>query len=402
MRPVDAIGFALVSLGGNRVRTLLMLLAMSIGVAAVVLLTGIGNGARLYIVDQFASLGTNLVIVIPGRTETANNTPAALVGETPRDLTLDDARALERDETVLRLTPINIGELAIAWRGRERRVPLIGSTAPILAIHHLRMDRGQFLPEDDMETARPVCVLGAKVYRELFGQQNAIGEMVRLGGFRCRVIGILGSEGRSLGLDTEELVIVPVAFAQMLLNTEGLFRILIEATDLDVIERLKEHIKTTIIKRHYGEEDVTIITQDSVLATFDKILRVLTLTVAGIAGISLVVAGILIMNVMLMAVAQRTAEIGLCKALGAGQLQIMALIVIEALLLSAIGGLIGLALGFAGSWITVQFYPTLQTTPPLWAIAAALGTALGTGFIFSLLPARRAARLDPIQALARH
>lgn len=402
MRPVDAIGFALVSLGGNRVRTLLMLLAMSIGVAAVILLTGIGNGARLYIVDQFASLGTNLVIVIPGRTDTAANTPAALVGETPRDLTLDDARALERDETVRQLTPINIGELAIAWRGRERRVPLVGSTAPILAIHHLRMDRGNFLPEDDMETARPVCVIGAKVYRELFGQQNAIGEMVRLGGFRCRVIGILGSEGRSLGMDTEELVIVPVAFAQMLLNTEGLFRILIEATDLDVIERLKVHIRTTIAKRHYGEEDVTIITQDSVLATFDKILRVLTLTVAGIAGISLVVAGILIMNVMLMAVAQRTAEIGLCKALGAGQLQIMALIVIEALLLSAIGGFLGLALGFAGSWITVQFYPTLQTTPPPWAIAAALGTALGTGFLFSLLPARRAARLDPIQALARH
>jgi putative ABC transport system permease protein len=402
MRFFDIIGFALMSLGSNKVRTLLMLLAMSIGVAAVVLLTGIGNGARLYIVDQFSSLGTNLVIVIPGRAETASNTPATLVGETPRDLTLSDARALERGDTVRRLTPINIGEMNISWRGKERQVPLVGATAPILEIHHLRMDRGSFLPEEDMEIARPVCVIGAKVYRELFGQQNALGELVNLGGFRCRVIGILGSEGRSLGLDTEELVIVPVAFAQGLLNTEGLFRILIEAKDLAVIDRLKTHIKTTIAKRHYGEEDVTIITQDSVLATFDKILKVLTLTVAGIAGISLVVAGILIMNVMLMAVAQRTAEIGLCKALGAGQLQIMVLLVTEALLLSTIGGLIGLALGFAGSWLAVQFYPTLQTTPPAWAIAAALGTALGTGFIFSLLPARRAARLDPIQALARH
>lgn len=402
MRPLDALGFACASLGSNRVRTLLMLLAMSIGVAAVVLLTGIGNGARLYIVDQFASLGTNLVIVIPGRTETAANTPAALVGETPRDLTLADARALARGDAVKRLTPINIGEMNIGWRGKERQVPLVGSTAPILDIHHLKLDRGTFLPDDDMELARPVCVIGAKVYRELFGQQNALGELVRLGGFRCRVIGILGSEGRSLGLDTEELVIVPVAFAQMLLNTEGLFRILIEATDLGAIDRLKTHITTTIAKRHYGEEDVTIITQDSVLTTFDKILRVLTLTVAGIAGISLVVAGILIMNVMLMAVAQRTAEIGLCKALGAGQLQVMALIVTEALLLSTIGGLIGLGLGFGGAWLTVQFYPTLQTTPPPWAIGAALGTALGTGFIFSLLPARRAARLDPIQALARH
>ena len=399
MRPVDAIAFALMSLGSNRVRTLLMLLAMSIGVAAVVLLTGIGNGARLYIVDQFASLGTNLVIVIPGRAETASNTPATLVGETPRDLTLSDARALVRDDTVRRIAPLNIGEMNISWRGKERQVPLLGSTGSLLEVHHLRIERGAFLPEEDMEVARPVCVLGAKVHRELFGQQNALGELVRLGGFRCRVIGILGSEGRSLGLDTEELVVVPVAFAQMLLNTEGLFRILVEARDLDVIDRLKTHIKTTIAKRHYGEEDVTIITQDSVLATFDKILRVLTLTVAGIAGISLVVAGILIMNVMLMAVAQRTAEIGLIKALGAGQVQIMLLIVTEALLLSAIGGLIGLALGFAGSWLTVQFYPTLQTTPPPWAIGAALGTALGTGLIFSLLPARRAARLDPTEAL---
>jgi len=394
--------FALISLGGNRVRTLLMLLAMSIGVAAVVLLTGIGTGARLYIVDQFASLGTNLVIVIPGRAETASNTAATMVGETPRDLTLGDARALQRGDTVRRLAPINIGEMSIAWRGRERQVPVIGSTASILEIHHLRMDRGTFLPEEDMEIARPVCVIGAKVNQELFGRQNALGELVRLGGFRCRVIGILGSEGRSLGLDTEEIVIVPVAFAQMLLDTEGLFRILIEARDIDAIDRLQQYITTTIAKRHYGEEDVTIITQDAVLATFDKILAVLTLTVAGIAAISLVVAGILIMNVMLMAVAQRTAEIGLCKALGAGRLQIMALVVTEALLLSSIGGLLGIGFGFAGSWLTVQFYPALQATPPLWAIGAALGTALGTGFVFSLLPAQRAARLDPIQALARH
>ncbi len=401
MRPQDAIGFALASLGSNRTRTLLMLLAMSIGVAAVVVLTAIGNGARLYVVNQFSSLGTNLVIVIPGRSETAANTPATLIGETPRDLTLEDAKSLMRGDAVRQIAPLNIGEIAVSYRGKEREVPLLGSSAALLPIHHLKMARGVFLPEEDMEIARPVCVLGATVARELFGQQNPLGEMVRLGGFRCRVIGILASQGRSLGHDTEELVVVPVAFAQMLLNTEGLFRILVEARDLDAIDRVKHFITATIAKRHYGEEDITIITQDSVLSTFDKILRVLTLTVAGIAGISLVVAGILIMNVMLMAVSQRTAEIGLCKALGAGRLQIMALLVTEALLLSAIGGLLGLVLGFAGSWLTVQFYPDLTATPPPWAVAAALGTALGTGFVFSLLPARRAARLDPIQALAR-
>ena len=401
MRARDAIVFALASLAFSRVRTLLMLLAMSIGVAAVVVLTAIGNGARHYVVDQFSSLGTNLVIVVPGRAETAGGTASTLVGETPRDLTLDDARSLLRGDALRRMAPFNLGEIAVSYRGRERQAPLLGSTAALLPIHHLEMARGSFLPEEDMEIARPVCVLGATISRELFGRQNPLGEMVRLGGFRCRVIGVLASQGRSLGHDTEELVVVPVAFAQMLLNTEGLFRILVEARDPESIPRLKQFILDTIAGRHYGEEDITIVTQDSVLATFERILGALTLSVAGIAAISLVVAGILIMNVMLMAVAQRTAEIGLCKAIGASRRQIMVLLVTEALLLSAVGGLLGLAIGLAGSRLARSLYPELSAGPPSWAMVAALGTALATGFVFSLLPARRAARLDPIQALAR-
>ena len=401
MRTRDAIAFALASLAFSRVRTLLMLLAMSIGVAAVVVLTAIGNGARHYVVDQFSSLGTNLVIVVPGRAETAGGAATTLVGETPRDLTLDDARSLLRGDALRRMAPFNLGEIAVSYRGRERQAPLLGSTAALLPIHHLEMARGSFLPEEDMEIARPVCVLGATISRELFGRQNPLGEMVRLGGFRCRVIGVLASQGRSLGHDTEELVVVPVAFAQMLLNTEGLFRILVEAREPESIPRLKDFILDTIARRHYGEEDITIVTQDSVLATFERILGALTLSVAGIAAISLIVAGILIMNVMLMAVAQRTGEIGLCKAIGASRRQIMVLLVTEALLLSAVGGLLGLAIGLAGSHLDRSLYPELSAGPPSWAMVAALGTALATGLIFSLLPARRAARLDPIQALGR-
>ena len=401
MRARDAIAFALASLAFSRVRTLLMLLAMSIGVAAVVVLTAIGNGARHYVVDQFSSLGTNLVIVVPGRAETAGGAATTLVGETPRDLTLDDARSLLRGDALRRMAPFNLGEIAVSYRGRERQAPLLGSTAALLPIHHLEMARGSFLPEEDMEIARPVCVLGATISRELFGRQNPLGEMVRLGGFRCRVIGVLASQGRSLGHDTEELVVVPVAFAQMLLNTEGLFRILVEAREPESIPRLKAFILDTIARRHYGEEDITIVTQDSVLATFERILGALTLSVAGIAAISLIVAGILIMNVMLMAVAQRTGEIGLCKAIGASRRQIMVLLVTEALLLSAVGGLLGLGIGLAGSRLARSLYPELSAGPPSWAMVAALGTALATGLIFSLLPARRAARLDPIQALGR-
>ena len=400
MRPVDSLRFALGSLGGGKLRTLLMLLATAIGVAAVVLLTGIGNGARLYIVDKFSSLGTNLLIVIPGRTETAANTPSTLLGETPRDLTLDDALALTRSDLVRRVAPLNIGELSAARQGRERQVPVLGTTTFFLQVHHLQLARGSFLPEEDWGVARPVCVLGANVARELFGSAEPLGEVIRLGSYRCRVIGVLASEGRSLGFDSQELVIVPVAFAQMLFDTSGLFRVLVEGSAAESLEPLKAHIRSTIARRHYGEDDVTLITQDAVLATFDKILGTLTLTVAGIAAISLVVAGILIMNVMLMAVAQRTREIGLLKALGATRARIMTLVVSEALLLSLIGAGAGLVLGFCGAWGIARFYPELHTMPPLWAVAAAVGVALGNGLLFSFLPARRAARLDPIRALA--
>jgi putative ABC transport system permease protein len=210
----------------------------------------------------------------------------------------------------------------------------------------------------------------------------------------------MDSEGRSIGLDVEELVILPVASAQMLFNTNTLFRILVEAKSRETISRVETHILSTIRERHQGEEDVTVITQDAVLATFDRIFRALTLTVAGVAGISLGVAGILTMNVMLIAVSQRTAEIGLLKALGAHRRHILVLILTEAGVLSLIGAFLGLAVGVIGSWVIGRIYPALPVGTPWWAIAAALGVAIATGLTFSVLPARRAARLDPVQALS--
>lgn len=400
MRTTDTFSFAWVSLTAGRVRSVLTLLAMSIGVAAVIVLTGVGEGARSYVVDQFSSLGTNLVIVLPGRSETAGGSPSTFIGETPRDLTLADALALERLPTVKLQAPVVVGESGISRKGLERRVPVIGTTTALLAIRRLELAAGRFLPSGDPRRPRPVCVLGSKVRRELFGNEPAVGRLVRIGEYRCRVIGVLASEGRSLGLDTQELVVVPVAFAQMLFDTEKLFRILVEGRGRAELEMLKHQALSLIAHRHHGEKDVTIITQDSVLATFDRIFSMLTRTVAGIAGISLAVAGILIMNVMLVSVSRRTAEIGLLKAVGAARGQVVLLIVTEAMLLAGVGGMLGLGLGFSGGWLVEQLYPNLSATPPLWAIGASLGMALFTGFVFSLLPARRAARLDPVQSLA--
>jgi putative ABC transport system permease protein len=401
MHAGDVIRFTLVSLLGQRLRTTLMMLAMVIGVAAVVLLTALGESARHYVTDEFASLGTHLVIVLPGRTETSGAAPSMFVGETPRDLTLDDAASLLRSPAVRRIAPVVVGDAPVAWQGRERDVAVLGSTADLLVIRHWNMAQGHFLPSGDIHRGTAVCVIGAKVKRELFGTRNALGEWVRIGQRRFRVIGVIGSEGRSIGVDVEDLVIVPVAAAQSLFNTSSLFRILAEARSRGEVLQAKNDIIATLRTRHQGEEDVTVITQDAVLATFDRIFRVLTLSVAGIATISLAVAGVLIMNVMLVAVSQRTAEIGLMKALGAPRRQIVTLFLVEAVILSLLGAGAGVAVGGVGCWVIERFYPSLSVQPPWWSVGAALIIALITGLAFGAMPARRAAKLDPVTALAR-
>ncbi len=401
MNTFDVLRFSFASLVGARTRTLLMVLAMSIGVAAVVVLTSLGEGARGYVVGQFSSLGTNLVIVFPGRSETTGN-PGMLLGETPRDLTLDDALTLTRSRAIRRIAPLTVGSALVTTHRRNRETPILGSTAEMLEIRHMRIGQGRFLPGGDPRQAAPVCVLGAKVKTELFGTRQAVGEWLRIGDRRFRVIGVLASQGQSMGFDTDELVIIPVASAQMLFNTSSLFRILVEARSREDIARARSDTEEILAKRHDGERDVTVITQDAVLATFDRILRALTLAVAGIAAISLAVAGILIMNVMLIAVSQRRQEIGLLKAIGAAPAQIRALFFAEAAVLSSAGAIAGLVLGMAGSYVVGRIYPVLPLMPPWWAVVAAFGTALATGILFSVAPARRASRLDPVESLARH
>jgi putative ABC transport system permease protein len=396
----DRIRFAFTALYGARLRTALMLLAMAIGVAAVVLLTSLGEGARRYVVGQFSSLGTHLVIVFPGRNETTGGAPPML-NETPRDLTLTDALALERIPSVRTMAPVNIGSADIAYRNRDREAVIMGTTAAMQSIRGLTLTQGRFLPLMDAERAAPLVVIGEVIRQELFGNQRALGEWVRIGERRFRVIGVMAASGVSMGVDTDELVVIPVASAQQLFNTSTLFRILIEARGRDAIETTRAAVIKQLRERHDGEEDVTVITQDALLNTFDRIFTALTFSVAGIGAISLVVAGILIMNIMLVTVTQRTTEIGLLKAIGASASQVMSLFLTEAILLSLLGALLGLLLGQAGSWLLNELYPTLQFGAPGWALLAALGVALSTGVIFGVMPARRAARLDPVQALSR-
>lgn len=399
MISTDTFFYSWQSLRGYPARTLLMLTAMSISVASVMLLTALGEGARRYVHDEFSSLGTNLVIVLRGKSETSGGGMPGMMGETSRDLTLEDAQSLTRHGAIVRIAPLNVGAVEVSWQNRKRDITLLGSTHDLLRLRHWQLAAGQFLPDMDWDRATPVCVVGKKIRDEIFGPSAAIGQWLRLGQNRYRVIGVMASEGRTIGIDVEETVIIPVASAQALLNTPSLFRILIEARSRTEIPSVIEFVTDTIRKRHHGEEDVTVITQDAVLETFDNILSTLTYAVGGIAAISLIVAGILIMNVMLVAVTQRTGEIGLLKALGASRRQILRLMLSEALLLSLIGAIAGLMIGIAGSWGIRQAFPDLQAYPPLWALLASLLVALATCLLFSLLPASRAAGLDPVRAL---
>jgi len=401
MRTIDIFRFARNAAAGSPLRTLLMMIAMAIGVAAVVVLTALGDGARRYIVDQFSSIGTNLVIVLPGRSQTGGFSPANVITNTQRDLTIDDARALQRAGAVRRLAPLVVGLSEISAGGRLREVNVVGTTSEFVDVRRMALAQGRFLPDEEWSRGSAVIVIGSKLRTELFGSRPALGQLVRLGDRRFRVIGVLAPAGQGLGMNTDELAVVPVAIAQSMFNTNTLFRILVEATSRDAIPAARSQAIEILKQRHEGEEDVTVITQDAVLATFDRVLTALTLAVAGIAAISLAVAGILVMNVMLVSVTQRTAEVGLLKALGATAGTIRAAFLTEAALLSVAGAVLGYGVGHLGAFVIRELYPAFPAWPPTWAVLAALGTALATGILFGVLPARRAAALDPVAALAR-
>ncbi len=401
MRAPDLIRFAGSAATGNPLRTSLLVLAMAIGVAAVVVLTALGDGARRYVLDQFSSLGSNLVIVLPGRSQTGGFNPANAITGTPRDLTIDDARALLRAPAVLRVAPLAVGTSEISVPGKLREVMVAGTTAQYPELRHLELAQGSFLPEEDWNRGTAVAVIGAKVREELFGAEPAVGRLARIGDRRFRIVGVLAASGEGLGMNSDELVFVPVALAQAMFNSNTLFRIMVEARSREDIAAAKTQVQDIIKLRHEGEADVTVITQDAVLATFDRLLRALTLGVAGIAAISLAVAGILVMNVMLVSVVQRTGEIGLLKALGATGGAIRLAFLTEAAMLSAAGAIAGYLLGQAGAAVIRQLYPSFPAYPPDWAVLAGLATALVTGLLFGVLPARRAALLDPVEALAK-
>lgn len=398
MRAIDLLRYGSGGVRGHRLRTSLSLLGVSIGVGSVILLTSLGEGARRYVIGEFASLGSNLLILVPGKTETAGLAP--LISTAPHDLTCQDADALVlRVPAIRRVAPLVVGTAAANTGARRRDVTVIGTTRDLLEIRHMQMSVGRFLPASMPDAA--VCVLGARVQRELFPGENPLGQLVRIGDWRFRVIGVTAPRGTSIGMNLDDIVAIPVETGLRLFNRTTLFRILAEVNSHDEINRARLAALAVLRERHAGEEDVTILTQDSVLATFTDILGALTAALAGIAAISLGVAGLGIMNVMLVSVAERTREIGLLKAVGVTHAQVTAVFLVEAAVLATAGGALGLAVGIGAARLLQQVYPEFPFQPPPWAIPAALGVSCSVGLLFGILPARKAARLDPVAALMR-
>lgn len=397
MTALDLIRFTLQGLAGHRLRSALSSLGVAIGVLAVMLLTSLGEGTRRYIIGQFTQFGTNLVAVVPGATKTFG-IPGVL-GGTTEPLTVADAEALERIPGVERVVPAILGQALVEHGGRGRNVVIYGVNHHGAAAYTLGVAQGSFLPAIEARRRANVAVLGPKLARELFGDAPALGQRVRIGKRSFLVVGVMETKGQVLGFDLDDVAWIPVATAQDLFNQKHLLEIDVVVRDAGSIPWVVEEIRRTLAARHRGEEDFTVITQTEMLDTFGRVLSIITATVSAIAGISLFVGAMGILTVMWIAVRERTAEIGLLRALGVSSTTVAWLFLAEATCLAVVGALAGISVGFGAQVLARWLLPGLPMATPPGAVLAALAMSLFVGVASGVLPARQAALLDPIEAL---
>jgi len=382
----------------NKGRAFLTILGVVIGVAAVILMVSIGEGARRYIKSEFSALGSNILVVVPGKTAKEGGTHMGT--SVVRKLVYDDAILIKRRSRYIQASvPVIVGTSLIKYRGHSRYTYVVGVSEEYFAIRNLRIDSGRSFTASDINSKRQVCVLGRTVKKDILGDINPLGKMLTIGESKYRVVGLMAPKGVTLGFDFDDVVFIPVTAAMSLFDTDSLFDITIKVRNERDIELAKRDISETLTKRHAGQEDFTILSQDDMLAVMEKVLKIMTAVLGGIASISLIVGGIGIMNIMLVSVKERTREIGLRKAVGAKNRDILFQFLIEAVVLSAVGGSLGILLGVVGSYIIPIFVSFLPTKLSWWSVFMAFFFSAGVGIFFGVYPARKAATLDPINAL---
>jgi putative ABC transport system permease protein len=394
---VNQIGFVLGSILGHRLRTGLSALGVAIGVAAVILLTSLGEGTREFIVGQFTQFGTSLVAINPGKVKTVG--VPGMLGGTTHKLDIDDAEALRQIPGVVTVVPLAMGQARVEGGGRGRSVYVYGTNHQAPETWKMPVGQGRFLSPIDPRQQSSEAVLGPKLARELFGATSPLGERVRIGGRSFLVVGVMAPKGQMLGFDLDDCVYVPVASAMDVFNLDELIEIDALAASTDVIPRVVSSMKRVLMERHRGEEDFTITTQVEMLDSFGRVLSIVTVAVSGIAAISLLVGAIGILTIMWISVHERTHEIGLLRALGETPEGVARLFLLEAILVSVIGGALGVAVGFGTGKLIHLMVPALPFSTPPEAVLAALVMSLIVGVASGYIPARRAAGLDPVDAL---
>lgn len=385
------------ALRANKTRSLLSMLGIAIGIASVVLLTSIGEGTRLYIVGEFSQFGTNVLWINPGKAETSG-IPGAL-GGTQRKLTIEDAVAVERLPMVEKIVPLTIALARVETEGRGRSVAIYGATPALPDVWKFQIGQGEFLNNTDPYRASPIAVLGPKVKRELFGDENALGQRIRIADTRLRVVGVMAPKGHSLGFDLDDAVYIPVALAMRMFNSEELSEIDVTFAHGGLVDLVERQIRELLTDRHRGHEDFTITTQTAMLDVFGRVINGITLAVSFIAGISLLVGAVGIFTMMWISVGERVSEIGLMMALGATREQIQRIFLLEAVMLTTVGGAIGAAAGVAIALAIQAFLPALPVQIPYDFLLLAIATSALTGIASGVAPARRAAALEPVEAL---
>jgi putative ABC transport system permease protein len=388
---------ALGAIRSHGLRSFLSLLGIAIGIAAVIVLTSIGEGTRRYILSQFSQFGTNLIAIHPGKAKTSGM-PGVFGGST-KHLTLDDALALARIPGVERVVPTTAGTARVEAGGRSRNVIVQGVTPDFEEVFQIRVRQGSFWPDTDPRRGSQFTVLGPKLARELFPDASPLGEFVRVGSTRFRVCGVMEPKGSMLGIDLDDMAYLPVASALQLFDQRDLTEIDLNYQPIEATERIRAEIKRVLSERHGGEEDFTVTTQQAMLDVFGNVMTVITTAVGAIAGISLLVGAIGILTVMWIAVRERTSEVGLLRAIGASRVQVAGLFLAEAGAVALVGGAAGVALGLLLGAALRLAVPGLPVSTPLSFVLAALGTSCAVGLLSGVLPARRAAQLDPIDAL---
>lgn len=394
---INSLIFIFSSLKGHTLRAALSSLGIAIGIISVLTLTSLGEGTRNYIVSQFTQFGTNIVAVIPGNVKTIGI--PGVFGGTTNPLTLEDAEEIGKIPLVKSFTPVVMGQARVEYKQKGRSVYIFGVSHKATQTWKFKVEKGVFLPKEDIKKQSSFVVLGPTLSKEIFGSENPLGKKVKIGGKPFKVLGVMEKKGIFLGFDINDAAYIPAPTALKIFNLRECNEIDILATNSQVIDKLVVEVKKLLIRRHRGEEDFTVQTQKDMLDSFNKIMKIITIAVSAIAGISLLVGGIGILTIMWISVNERTSEIGLLRALGCTEKKVGLLFLLEALFLSLTGGIFGIVFSLILLVFLKIFIPDLPLKIPDYAILLSILISFLVGMSSGFFPARKASKLDPVVAL---